>query len=503
MNIQSTDKNRNRHSVVLGAGAGGLAMALLLAEAGRRVTLLELQPRIGGYLRRFERGGIPFDTGFHFTGGFDGVFGQMLRMLNMDDLVREELFGSRIFFGDSGRSLVLPKGGYGELAAYLKSEFPADRAAIDEYYRAEKFVVDHTPMFDLGDPDMADKLALNEYDFMTLDEFLDRLRVSGELRAALGSAAMCHGTPPAEASVTHHARVSFGLGDHIARAGRGGDSLLDGFAREAKRLGIDVRTGVTVAECAMPGANRECHRVRLTDGDELEFDDMFLAIHPRAILKLLPESRKNALFRERVANLQDTCGFFSIFGTVEGVPDAASELTSYLSEADLNAILLPEGRGTGTGIVTARETDAAGRPVVTLTAFRTAFPQATARWSGLSRAEREADPGYREFKARQRAEIEQEVGRAYPEYRGKLRLVTDSSWLTCRDYVPPSGCAYGVRQKVGEPRLFGRLPVRNFYALGHGALIPGVLGTWMASFLLFRQVAGESAYWDLYRRRLG
>ncbi|MBQ5894869.1 MAG: NAD(P)-binding protein, partial [Rikenellaceae bacterium] len=40
-----------------GSGAGGLTRALLLARSGRPVTLIESQPEIGGYLRRFYRNG--------------------------------------------------------------------------------------------------------------------------------------------------------------------------------------------------------------------------------------------------------------------------------------------------------------------------------------------------------------------------------------------------------------------------------------------------------------
>ena len=78
------------HSVVVGGGIGGMSMALLLAAAGRRVTLLEACPKIGGFMQRFRRGGVPFDTGFHFTGGFENVLAQMLQVLGIDDMVKEE-----------------------------------------------------------------------------------------------------------------------------------------------------------------------------------------------------------------------------------------------------------------------------------------------------------------------------------------------------------------------------------------------------------------------------
>ena len=56
--------------IVVGAGISGLTLSLLLAMSGKKVLLLEKGPHIGGSLTRFYKKNIPFDTGFHFTGGF-------------------------------------------------------------------------------------------------------------------------------------------------------------------------------------------------------------------------------------------------------------------------------------------------------------------------------------------------------------------------------------------------------------------------------------------------
>ncbi len=51
------------HVVVVGAGLGGLACALHLAGAGRRVTVLEREAEPGGRAGRLVRDGFEFDTG--------------------------------------------------------------------------------------------------------------------------------------------------------------------------------------------------------------------------------------------------------------------------------------------------------------------------------------------------------------------------------------------------------------------------------------------------------
>ena len=55
-------------AVVIGAGMSGLVDAILLAETGRRVVVLEHHTIPGGYLQQFKRKKTVFDVGFHYMG---------------------------------------------------------------------------------------------------------------------------------------------------------------------------------------------------------------------------------------------------------------------------------------------------------------------------------------------------------------------------------------------------------------------------------------------------
>ncbi len=58
--------------IVVGAGISGLAAARALADAGRRVRVLEASPRIGGRLRTDRSLGVPFDMGASWIHGTEG-----------------------------------------------------------------------------------------------------------------------------------------------------------------------------------------------------------------------------------------------------------------------------------------------------------------------------------------------------------------------------------------------------------------------------------------------
>jgi len=54
---------KQKHIIVVGAGPGGLAVALLLARQGNRVTVVERLPAIGGRTSTIEAAGFKFDVG--------------------------------------------------------------------------------------------------------------------------------------------------------------------------------------------------------------------------------------------------------------------------------------------------------------------------------------------------------------------------------------------------------------------------------------------------------
>ena len=54
-----------RDVTVIGGGLAGITAAIRLADAGRRVTLLESKPRLGGLTYSFQRGDLTVDNGQH------------------------------------------------------------------------------------------------------------------------------------------------------------------------------------------------------------------------------------------------------------------------------------------------------------------------------------------------------------------------------------------------------------------------------------------------------
>src|SRR5262245_28805335 len=82
--------------IVVGSGISGLTVARILSQQGKSVLLLEKASILGGSVARFRIDGIPYDAGFHFTGGFtderNGVLDTMLTLLGVRERIRPIYF---------------------------------------------------------------------------------------------------------------------------------------------------------------------------------------------------------------------------------------------------------------------------------------------------------------------------------------------------------------------------------------------------------------------------
>ena len=102
---------------------------------------------------------------------------------------------------------------------------------------------------------------------------------------------------------------------------------------------------------------------------------------------------------------------------------------------------------------------------------------------------------YAEYKARKTGRIMERVLALLPQLEGHFMVLGSSTPLTFRDYLhSPDGSAYGVKQKMGQFNLLGRLPLRNLYAAGQSSVLPGVMGAMVSSFMVCRTLLGAEKF---------
>src|SRR4051794_35921440 len=101
------------HAVVIGAGIGGTALTLMLAQAGIPVTLLEKNAYIGGSCAGYEKHGFQIDFGTHmFSRGPRGPLGEVLRRAGHPNAVEfrrtHDIADLRALGPDGPRGVAMP-----------------------------------------------------------------------------------------------------------------------------------------------------------------------------------------------------------------------------------------------------------------------------------------------------------------------------------------------------------------------------------------------------------
>lgn len=475
--------------VVVGAGISGLTAALLLSRQGGRVLILEKAPDIGGSMARFSLDGVPFDTGFHFTGGLspDGLVYDMLKVLGIEQQIHPVSFspvdGTRFIFEGSGNAYCFPIDREGSLRV-LREKFPDEAGAIETYFQKLDSVCSETTSMNLRT--IGESMHLSDEDYVCLADVLDGLFEDPELKAMLAGYCLCYGASPSEISFANHARMVQGMHAGVVRAEGGGDAFVSAIKAELITAGVDIRCRSHVISCEELD-ERNVGAFRLNNGDLIRFNSAVLTIHPLSMLEMLPKEKLRPAFVKRIEGFQPSFGFFAVFGVCDA-PDLLEDFILLgLPDTNLDTLFKPGRRDMDSMLfcITGKE-----EGTRTLTILEAVCPEDMAEWKDSSLMKRPA--AYTEYKVRKTDRIMERIYSHLPKLKGHFQVLDSSSPLTFRDYLySPDGSAYGVKQKMGQFNVLGRLPLRNLYAAGQSSVLPGVMGAMVSSFIVCRQMLDE------------
>src|ERR1700690_305164 len=474
--------------IVVGSGISGLTMTLLLAMSGHSVLLLEKGLHIGGSLARFSKRGISFDTGFHFTGGLHegGILSDILMFLGIRDSIEPiyytDTFKNQFVFEAAGRSFEHPSG-IENIKRQFKGYFPGEMNAIDRYFEKILSVCQRSPSLNIHENNVT--FPNLDEDHISLDAVLKDLTTDALLRGLLSSFAMCYGVKPDEMSFASHSRMMLSFYESFACVKDGGDAFVSAFKKKFKEYDVDIRCGCSITELA-DIRDTKVGRFILSTGEEVTSNTCIFTIHPKEVLKILPAKNFSKAFADRIGRFESSVGFFSVFATIkpgtrDPYPDAA--VTSLFPIEDVNQLLDPAYKG-DPAVVIIKSTDhnGIGKAVCIL---EPAHAEQVTPWNESRRGTRPGE--YLDYKKHRIEAIMDHVCGVYPAYRESLDIVDAASMLTFKEYLnSPDGSAYGIKQKMGQFNLIGKLPLHNLYAAGQSSLLPGITGAMMSSLIVGR-----------------
>lgn len=301
--------------IIIGGGVGGLFTGAILAKEGLHVTVLEKNSTIGGGFQTFRRFGEAFDTGMHVIGGMQpgANVWRICRYLDILDRVQlrdvDDDCTDSLYFAEDQQHYRIAKGREGFIQS-LVQYFPAERDNLERYVEAVYAVVSEARLFNLLPA--LDGMTVHGDDFlMAADDFIAKYVKDKRLRSVLAYMNPLYGGRAHETPAYIHAVITQ---LYIAGASRfvgGSDRFARLLASVITENGGEVIASDGVTRIDVEERHVTC--VHTKNGKTYTADRYISAIHPCALLQLMPEKAFPKSYRVRLEEIPNSYSAFSLY----------------------------------------------------------------------------------------------------------------------------------------------------------------------------------------------
>jgi phytoene desaturase len=318
----------SKHVIIIGAGPGGLASAMLLAAAGVRVTVIERLPHVGGRTSTIEANGYKFDLGptfFLYPRVLSEIFAATGRDLRQEvEMVRLDP-QYRIQFGAGGKIDATPNPE--RMEREIASLSPADAAGF------RKFIAENRTKLALFEPCLEQpflgwqdvlnvrllKLLPKLHPTESVDTYLKRFFKDDRVRLAFCFQSKYLGMSPFRCpslfSILSFLEYEYGVWHPLGGCG----AVSQAMARVCREMGVEICLGESVEEILFAG--KKAVGVRTANGIRHADSVVVNADFARAMERMVPDQLRRRWTNKKLAQKKYSCSTFMMYLGVEGTFD--------------------------------------------------------------------------------------------------------------------------------------------------------------------------------------
>ncbi len=509
--------------VIIGSGAGGLAAAVALANAGQRVLVCEQHYVAGGWCHSFTLQGYRFSPGVHYIGGVQpgGLLNAIYRGLGVSgDLSFVELNPDGYdHVLVSGERFDIPKG----LDTYkdrLKARFPAEARGIDRLFATIERITEQaaiaaqmrSPLALLTLPFRAPHLV--RWYFSSAQAFVDAHVNDPILKTILLAQTGDHGVAPSQVSPVVHALTMQHYFDGGYYPRGGAFAIPRAFVRALKRKSGELRLRTSVEEILIEEGRAV--GVRLADGEVIRAPVVISNADPEITLsKLVGRDHLPGSMRRKLNSATYSTSALSLFFAVDMDLSAAGldsgNMWSY-NRPDVDAIyqqgmtdhnLGPDPiEGMFLTVTTLKDPSKKHSGHHTLEAFAFVSYDAFQQWESDHASEGVVRPSdYADFKEHLTDKMFDAVERIIPGVRSHVVFAELGTPLTNRYYLNATkGNLYGTHKiatQLGPWAFPVKTAIPGLYMVGASTVSHGVAGATSSGLAAAQAILGCSLH-DLF-----
>ena len=325
--------------LIIGAGPGGLATAMLLAKAGLNVRIIEAMPRVGGRCSAIEEQGYRFDLGptfFLYPRVLEGIYRSVGRdMWNEVPMTRLDP-QYRVLFGTEGGQIDCTPN-LEQMATEVAKINASDAKNVQRFISENRVKLERfRPVLEkafLGWKDLASwnlvKLLPLLRPWASVDGELSRYFSDPRVRLAFSFQSKYLGMSPFNCpslfSILSYLEYDFGVWHPTG----GCSAVSDNMGRVAQELGAEVRLGERVEEILFEG--KRAVGVR-TNVEEHRADAVIInADFSQAMTKLVPNQLRKRWSDSRIESKRFSCSTFMMYLGIDGLHEELPHHTIYTS----------------------------------------------------------------------------------------------------------------------------------------------------------------------------